>query len=454
MKTPTCTLLMPVAMTSLAVGITLSNASALVVDGLRDASGYGAPLAVQTTPTNWDIDNFMANFHVVRGTGGINVFMGGRAASGNAFLLFIDSKPGGQTFIPNNLITTGGEGEYINNLGSSPTAGLAFEAGFEPDYALRIYGVNADAHVNQYNLHAGNRIYLGNAGTDNRSGGIVSTMRVFWANLAGETADHAAGVEIALNMDAMGVPAGDQSVKFMAVLVTGDSLYGSNQVLASRTSTTVDIGNGLNGTIGLKNTNFETEPGIQTMELLVDGDDTDGDGLLDFEDPDDDNDGLLDTVETKTGVYVDANNTGTDPLIADTDHDGLQDGAEVDSFGTNPTKSDTDGDGLNDRVELEVYFCNPLLKDSDNDGFGDLFEVNTGFNPALNTSTPDALSSIRTAVEFRFNAANNVSYRIEASTDLSEWNTIETDITGVGTVVTRFYSIENQPKRFFRAIRN
>jgi hypothetical protein len=442
------------AIQALAIGFTISHAPALVVDGLHDATGYGSPLAVQATPTNWDIDNFVANFHAVRGTGGINVFMGCRAASGNAILLFIDSKPGGQTFIPNNLITSGGEGEYINNLGSSPTAGMTFEAGFEPDYALRIYGVNADAHVNQYNLQLGNRIYLGNAGIDTQSGGIVSAMRVSWANLTGTMADHAAGVEIALNMDAMGVPPGDQSVKFMAVLVTSDSNYGSNQVIASRTSTTQAIGDGLDGTIGLKNIDFETEPGAQTMELLIDGDDTDGDGLLDFEDPDDDNDGLLDTVETDTGIYVDENDTGTDPLIADSDQDGLLDGDEVYLLGTDPNKSDTDGDGLNDRVELQVYFCNPLLRDSDNDGFDDLFEVTTGFNPALDTSTPDALSSIRTAVEFRFNAANGISYRIEVSTDLNEWNTLETDIIGEGGVVTRFYSIENQPKRFLRARRN
>jgi len=341
------------------IGINIPEASAIVVDGLRDASGYDSAFAVQATPTNWGVDNFTANFHAVRGTGGINVFMGGRAASGNAILVFIDSKPGGRTFIPNNLIITGGEGEQINNLGSSPTTGMTFETGFEPDYALRIYGVNGDAHINQYNLQLGSRTYLGNAGTDTRSGGIVSAMRVAWANLAGVMADHASGVEIAFNMDAMGIPSGDQSVKFMAVLVTGDSLYGSNQVLASRTATTQDIGNGLNETIGLKNLNFETEPGVQTMELLIDGDDTDGDGLLDFEDPDDDNDGLLDTVETHTGIYVDANDTGTNPLIADSDQDGIMDGHEVNSYGTNPVKNDTDEDGLNDRLEIEVYFCNP-----------------------------------------------------------------------------------------------
>ncbi|MEY3895236.1 MAG: hypothetical protein RLZZ214_755 [Verrucomicrobiota bacterium] len=59
-----------------------------------------------------------------------------------------------------------------------------------------------------------------------------------------------------------------------------------------------------------------------------------------------------------------------------------------------------------------------------------------------------------TAVEFRFNAANGVSYRIEASTDLIEWEVIEPNIIGQSSVVTRFYSTEHQPLRFFRALRN
>ncbi len=48
-----------------------------------------------------------------------------------------------------------------------------------------------------------------------------------------------------------------------------------------------------------------------------------------------DEDGLNDNVETDTGVYVDANNTGTDPYIADTDGDGVSDGDEV-SQGSSP----------------------------------------------------------------------------------------------------------------------
>ena len=44
---------------------------------------------------------------------------------------------------------------------------------------------------------------------------------------------------------------------------------------------------------------------------------------------DTDDDGLNDGVETNTGTYVDATDSGTDPLNADTDDDGLPDGQEV-----------------------------------------------------------------------------------------------------------------------------
>ena len=146
---------------------------------------------------------------------------------------------------------------------------------------------------------------------------------------------------------------------------------------------------------------------------------------------DTDGDGILDKYETGTGIYVSPTNTGTSP--------------------TNP---DTDGDGLTDGQEVNTYHSNPNIADTDGDGFSDGFEVSTGFSPTDPASTPDTLSSIRIAAEYRFNAANGISYRIEASTDLANWSTIETPIIGNGGVMTRFYSIEGQPKRFFRSRRN
>ena len=45
---------------------------------------------------------------------------------------------------------------------------------------------------------------------------------------------------------------------------------------------------------------------------------------------------LLDTVETNTGIFNSAADTGTDPLDPDTDGDGIDDGLEV-SGGSDPT---------------------------------------------------------------------------------------------------------------------
>ncbi len=51
---------------------------------------------------------------------------------------------------------------------------------------------------------------------------------------------------------------------------------------------------------------------------------------------DSDNDGLSDAVETGTGSFLGAGDTGTDPLSDDTDGDGFADGREI-GFGTSPT---------------------------------------------------------------------------------------------------------------------
>lgn len=51
--------------------------------------------------------------------------------------------------------------------------------------------------------------------------------------------------------------------------------------------------------------------------------------------PDDDNDGLANDVETNTGVFIDAGNTGTDPNNDDSDNDSYIDGDEV-VAGTDP----------------------------------------------------------------------------------------------------------------------
>jgi hypothetical protein len=61
----------------------------------------------------------------------------------------------------------------------------------------------------------------------------------------------------------------------------------------------------------------------------------DADALGDVCDPDDDQDGLLDPVETDTGIYLSADDTGSDPLDPDSDDDGFRDGVEV-AAGSDP----------------------------------------------------------------------------------------------------------------------
>ncbi|MGA4580048.1 LamG-like jellyroll fold domain-containing protein [Limisphaera sp. VF-2] len=79
---------------------------------------------------------------------------------------------------------------------------------------------------------------------------------------------------------------------------------------------------------------------------------------------DTDGDGLLDAVETGTGVWTSATDTGTNPLNPDTDGDRLLDGVETNTgvyvspsnTGTHPHRRDTDGDTFSDADEIAMGF--------------------------------------------------------------------------------------------------
>jgi hypothetical protein len=116
--------------------------------------------------------------------------------------------------------------------------------------------------------------------------------------------------------------------------------------------------------------------------------------------------------------------------------------------------TDADADGLSQYEEVIVHGTDPADPDSDNDGFNDGFEVETGYSPLNASSTPDAVSGIETAVKYWFNAASGVSYRIEYSTDLENWFTLEDNILGAGGEIVRYYDAVASEKRFYRAKRN
>jgi hypothetical protein len=303
----------------LASFLNFSAQAQITVDGTREAD-YGTALSVQSVTSGWGAGNVLASISAKQEGGSLKVFLAGRA-TGNALFLFIDSKSGGANVLVNNLIT-GADAYEINSFGTSASAGMTFESGFSPDYAIRIH---AGGWTSLLPLAPGSaRSYLGQSTVATVSGGPVTALRTVWNDVTGSYGSHSTGVEIDLNFAGLGVPTGSgQTVKLMALLVGEGSNWGSNQTLGS-----LPVGSGdLAG--GITSANFNTISGTQTISMGVDNLDADGDGIGDATDPDDDNDGLNDTVETNTGTFVDANNTGTNPLLADTDGDGFNDGAEV-----------------------------------------------------------------------------------------------------------------------------
>ena len=74
----------------------------------------------------------------------------------------------------------------------------------------------------------------------------------------------------------------------------------------------------------------------------------------------------------------------------DSDNDGLGDHAE-EFYGTNPLLGDSDQDGLSDSREVLLYRTNPLSNDTDSDGLSDYYEIHYGLNPKdASDATSDA----------------------------------------------------------------
>jgi len=219
----------------------LTPAHAITVDGQRDAD-YTLG-ALQANPTGWGSGNVLANLYYHRGASQLSLFVGGRPDN-NAFLLFVDSKPGGQNVLNNTQ--AGGDAIQLNNLN-----GFKFDAGFEADYMLRVFGNAAgDAYVNVFDLAANDNAYWGNANPNPVA--LPLDMAVFardWQAVpAGyDPASVTAGFEISLYYGVVGLTGPADSWKVSALLSNGGSDYLSNQQLGSLPAGTGDIGNNTSG---------------------------------------------------------------------------------------------------------------------------------------------------------------------------------------------------------------
>ena len=76
----------------------------------------------------------------------------------------------------------------------------------------------------------------------------------------------------------------------------------------------------------------------------------------------------------------------TNPNVADSDGDGVNDGQEVNDA-TNPLAADSDADGINDSQE-KTLSTNPLVADTDGDTYGDGYEVQFSSDPKSASSYP------------------------------------------------------------------
>lgn len=182
--------------------------------------------------------------------------------------------------------------------------------------------------------------------------------------------------------------------------------------------------------IGLPITGFVVAEHPETLsnELL----DVDDDGISAYDelfiigsDPltaDTDGDGLADGAELRAE---------TDLRASDTDDDGLTDSEEIRDYGTDPTAADTDEDGLTDSEEI-TEGTDPLAADTDQDGVADGREIAAGTDPLQEDTDGDGVNdaqAIAKRTDSDGDGLNNYEERTEYDTDPSAVDTDDDGLT-------------------------
>ncbi len=155
------------------------------------------------------------------------------------------------------------------------------------------------------------------------------------------------------------------------VLLLGGLAYGSWWFFYGRKNNVIEVKNTVEKT-PVDNQVKTTQPVESTAPATTLPSQINNDQILFGEGVDLDQDGLDDVREKEIG---------TNPQLADTDSDGLNDGDEVTVYKSGPLKSDTDGDGLSDGDEILIWKTNILNPDTDNDTYPDGTEVKNGYSP-------------------------------------------------------------------------
>ena len=83
--------------------------------------------------------------------------------------------------------------------------------------------------------------------------------------------------------------------------------------------------------------------------------------------------------------------------------------------------------------------------------YADGFELSSGYDPFDAKSKPGNILSIHHAVELRIQTQKGITYKIEGSRDLVNWEIVEPNIIGNGELIRKLYPSELYPIKHFRA---
>lgn len=207
-----------------------------------------------------------------------------------------------------------------------------------------------------------------------------------------------------------------------------------------------------------------------SLKVLQAGADTDGDGLTDGQEylagtnpllQDSDGDGVSDLVALMVAR--------TDSWRLDSDNDSLSDGEEG-ARGMDPKNPDDDTDGIPTRFEvlwdgLSGYApgtdLNPARTDSDNDGVPDLVEIAAGSNPLDPTDARQVcIDGLRIGEDgnpvtswtvHRNQASVPLRYRLEFSSDMANWTEVGSYVAdGKSTMALEAHDTQSRTNGFYR----
>jgi hypothetical protein len=154
---------------------------------------------------------------------------------------------------------------------------------------------------------------------------------------------------------------------------------------------------------------------------------------------DSDNDGLTNADEV---VY------GTDINNPDTDSDSLSDGDEVHTYLTDPLIADTDSDGMPDNYET-THLLDPLVKDSeedkDKDGLSNINEMLAGTNPNNPDTDGDGIFDGADSDPLVANSAPEISGFPELEIMEDQPYSFEPTLNYAGNIDSIVFTISNQP---------